>query len=329
MGCIATLLHVLRGVNPLQASSGPRMALPSTSIDSHSFVDSSQASDVESEEEVRSVEVEKKKRRKKRKAKVIIVASPPTPVTISITPAAGADTSLETNDRNERRALGHALEAALVGESDWGVSGSGVGGATAGVMGSSVDPKPRFPRERESAPTTPAPEAATVPSPLSSSSSSSSLFAMPAEMSAEPDASPELAPMPSPLFAPALAPSAAPSPPFPPPFPVSVASTPSTATKLASAVVLAGSLGGLAYRAIQSAPRAAASAAGAPNYQSASSCAPFVVHGGGALTRELVARCPALDGQYVLPAWCTNAHAQTLIGQGYLLPDLSTMLPKP
>jgi abhydrolase domain-containing protein 1/3 len=45
-------------------------------------------------------------------------------------------------------------------------------------------------------------------------------------------------------------------------------------------------------------------------------CEPFVVHGGGALTRELVARCPSLrrDAKYHPPRWLRNAHAQTLAG---------------
>lgn len=38
------------------------------------------------------------------------------------------------------------------------------------------------------------------------------------------------------------------------------------------------------------------------------------MHGGGALTRELIAQCPSLGGKYLLPAWCTNAHVQTLSG---------------
>ena len=45
-------------------------------------------------------------------------------------------------------------------------------------------------------------------------------------------------------------------------------------------------------------------------------CAPFVVHGGKALTRELLSRCPSLQREYELPKWCTNTHAQTLIGYG-------------
>ena len=45
-------------------------------------------------------------------------------------------------------------------------------------------------------------------------------------------------------------------------------------------------------------------------------CVPFVVHGGKALTRELLARCPSLRREYELPKWCTNTHAQTLIGYG-------------
>ena len=45
-------------------------------------------------------------------------------------------------------------------------------------------------------------------------------------------------------------------------------------------------------------------------------CTPFVVHGGGALTRELVAQCPSLAGKYRAPAWCSNGHAQTILGQG-------------
>ena len=46
------------------------------------------------------------------------------------------------------------------------------------------------------------------------------------------------------------------------------------------------------------------------------SCTPFVVHGGKALTRELLSRCPSLQREYELPKWCTNTHAQTLIGYG-------------
>ena len=46
---------------------------------------------------------------------------------------------------------------------------------------------------------------------------------------------------------------------------------------------------------------------------------PFVVHGGGALTSELLARCPTLYRPYKLPRWCTNAHAQTLIGYARML----------
>ena len=46
---------------------------------------------------------------------------------------------------------------------------------------------------------------------------------------------------------------------------------------------------------------------------------PFVVHGGGALTSELLARCPTLSRPYKLPRWCTNAHAQTLIGYARML----------
>ena len=45
-------------------------------------------------------------------------------------------------------------------------------------------------------------------------------------------------------------------------------------------------------------------------------CHPFVVHGDKALTRELLARCPSLRREYELPKWCTNTHAQTLIGYG-------------
>ena len=46
------------------------------------------------------------------------------------------------------------------------------------------------------------------------------------------------------------------------------------------------------------------------------SCTPFIVHGGKALTRELLSRCPSLQREYELPKWCTNTHAQTLIGYG-------------
>ena len=45
-------------------------------------------------------------------------------------------------------------------------------------------------------------------------------------------------------------------------------------------------------------------------------CTSFVVHDGKALTRELLALCPSLQREYELPKWCTNTHAQTLIGYG-------------
>ena len=48
-------------------------------------------------------------------------------------------------------------------------------------------------------------------------------------------------------------------------------------------------------------------------------CVPFLVHGGDALTTELIDKCPSLFGSYVPPAWCTNPHAQTLIGYGRML----------
>ena len=50
-------------------------------------------------------------------------------------------------------------------------------------------------------------------------------------------------------------------------------------------------------------------------------CAPFVVHGGKALTRELLSRCPSLQREYELPKWCTNTRAQTLIGSQILVDD--------
>lgn len=43
-------------------------------------------------------------------------------------------------------------------------------------------------------------------------------------------------------------------------------------------------------------------------------CVPVLVHGGGALSRELLQKCPSLFGTYVPPNWCVNPHAQTLIG---------------
>ena len=48
-------------------------------------------------------------------------------------------------------------------------------------------------------------------------------------------------------------------------------------------------------------------------------CVPFVVHGGEALTSELIEKCPSLFGAYVPPSWCVNPHAQTLIGYGRML----------
>ena len=48
-------------------------------------------------------------------------------------------------------------------------------------------------------------------------------------------------------------------------------------------------------------------------------CVPFLVHGGDALTSELLDKCPSLFGAYVPPAWCVNPHAQTLIGYGRML----------
>ena len=50
-------------------------------------------------------------------------------------------------------------------------------------------------------------------------------------------------------------------------------------------------------------------------------CTPFVVHDGKALTRELLALCPSLQREYELPKWCTNTHAQTLIGSQILVDD--------
>ena len=48
-------------------------------------------------------------------------------------------------------------------------------------------------------------------------------------------------------------------------------------------------------------------------------CVPFLVHGGEALTSELIEKCPSLFGAYVPPSWCLNPHAQTLIGYGRML----------
>ena len=48
-------------------------------------------------------------------------------------------------------------------------------------------------------------------------------------------------------------------------------------------------------------------------------CVPFLVHGGEALTSELIEKCPSLFGAYVPPSWCVNPHAQTLIGYGRML----------
>ena len=45
-------------------------------------------------------------------------------------------------------------------------------------------------------------------------------------------------------------------------------------------------------------------------------CVPFLVHGGDALTSELLGKCPSLRGAFVPPAWCANPHAQTLAGYG-------------
>ena len=50
-------------------------------------------------------------------------------------------------------------------------------------------------------------------------------------------------------------------------------------------------------------------------------CTSFVVHDGKALTRELLALCPSLQREYELPKWCTNTHAQTLIGSQILVDD--------
>ena len=44
-------------------------------------------------------------------------------------------------------------------------------------------------------------------------------------------------------------------------------------------------------------------------------CVPFIVHGGGALTRELLQKCPSLiSGTYTPPNWARNCHTQTLVG---------------
>ena len=48
-------------------------------------------------------------------------------------------------------------------------------------------------------------------------------------------------------------------------------------------------------------------------------CVPFLVHGGEALTSELLGKCPSLFGAFVPPAWCVNPHAQTLLGYGRML----------
>ena len=56
------------------------------------------------------------------------------------------------------------------------------------------------------------------------------------------------------------------------------------------------------------------------NQPSASSSTPFIVHGGGALTRELIAACPSLQGDpYEAPWYLTNTHAQTVIGYARML----------
>ena len=55
-------------------------------------------------------------------------------------------------------------------------------------------------------------------------------------------------------------------------------------------------------------------------------CTPFVVHDGKALTRELLALCPSLQRDYDLPKWCTDTHAQTLIGSQILVDDDGMLL---
>ena len=55
-------------------------------------------------------------------------------------------------------------------------------------------------------------------------------------------------------------------------------------------------------------------------------CTSFVVHDGKALTRELLALCPSLQREYELPKWCTNTHAQTLIGSQILVDDDGMLL---
>jgi abhydrolase domain-containing protein 1/3 len=50
-------------------------------------------------------------------------------------------------------------------------------------------------------------------------------------------------------------------------------------------------------------------------------CVPSIVHGGDALTRELLDRkkCPTLYDAYTPPWWCANPHAQTIVGYGRML----------
>ena len=82
------------------------------------------------------------------------------------------------------------------------------------------------------------------------------------------------------------------------------------ATAAATALRPAGNAGD-EHRKPTPPPRASSSSSSSSD---ARSCEPFLVHGGDALTSELLARCPSLHAPYRVPAWCQNPHAQTLLG---------------